>query len=669
MRIRVRASVAGALAVACVLLAWTVPASAAAEVLSWKGEGPATMSDEEKAIAADPAKGLEHAVILLVELEDKEDDPAALKISFHLRAKILSPKGRDLGNVEIPYDAERWKIKQWWGRSIQPDGTVLSLPVEKVEEVTLKKMRGRELRTRKAALPGVVPGSVIDYGYVLEQENAKYVDSWWRIRLQWAWPVRELRYIWIPYGRLVNGFVLTRASGLDAKAERYINTVRVLGRNLPPVDEEPYMPPLDNVRAAAWFFYFNKDDDYKDFWNSKAKIVDERAAAFMHGDKQTRSILAQMNLPESANLEEKLKLAYAWILEKVKIDRTDTSESLSTLTGDTDLKRRTFAEEVVENGKGSRIQLLMLMMGVARALGADADLVLATDRTDHLWIHSVYTMSQFDDALLAIRAPGEPVEKATLLAPQMDLPWGVVPYWFTSGPALVVTPGGAEDLKAPSSPAEENTSHASAQVVVGPDGDPAHVSWSRTVSGQRAVDQEFSLRTDTEEKRQERLDGMCGKSSSFELESAKVDPAPAGEFGGKLECEGSLPEVTAGDGVDELRVPVLGPWVESYPEFPRDERTQPILFDYPFLDEAAVELEVPPGFRPREIPEPVVVDSPFGAYSLKIEASGESIRIERSLRLPHLSLPANRIKGLQYFLNKVREADRTKIAFERGEAS
>lgn len=669
MKMRVRASVVGALVAACLLLTWAVPASAAEEVLSWKGEGPATMSDEEKAIAPDPAKGLEHAVILLVELEDKEDDPAALKISFHLRAKILSPKGRDLGNIEIPYDAERWKIKQWWGRSIQPDGTVLSLPVEKVEEVTLRKTRGRELRTRKAALPGVVPGSVIDYGYVLEQENAKYVDSWWRIRLQWAWPVRELRYIWIPYGRLVNGFVLTRASGLDAKAERYINTVRVLGRNLPPVDEDPYMPPLDNVRAAAWFFYFNKDDDYKDFWNSKAKIVDERAAAFMHGDKQTRSIIDQMNLPESASLDEKLKLAYAWLLEHVKIDRTDTSESLRTLTGDTELKRRTFAEEVVENGKGSRIQLLMLMMGVARALGADADLVLATDRTDHFWIHSVYTMSQFDGALLAIRAPGEPVEKATFLAPQMDLPWGVVPYWFTSGPALVVTPGGAEDLKAPSSPAEENTTHASVQVVVGQDGEPAHVSWSRTVSGQRAVDQEFSLRTDTQEKRQERLDGLCGKSSTFELEKTAVEPSPAGSFGGKLECEGSMPEITTDAGMDEIQVPVSGPWLESYPDLGEGARHQPFLFDYPFLDEASIELAAPPGFHPGSLPEPVVIDSPFGAYSLKVEPGADGVKIERSFRFPHLSLPANRIKGLRYFLNKVREADRTRIAFERGEAS
>ena len=89
--------------------------------------GPTSISDEEHAITEDPAAGVEHAVILVEETERDEDIGAEMETRFHRRVKILSNQGRDLANIEIPFDPRTDRLKEWWGRTLLPDGTVLDI--------------------------------------------------------------------------------------------------------------------------------------------------------------------------------------------------------------------------------------------------------------------------------------------------------------------------------------------------------------------------------------------------------------------------------------------------------------------------------------------------------------------------------------------------------------
>jgi len=76
-----------------------------------KGEiepGPAVMSEEERALEADPARGIEHAVIVVEETSRAEDKGSGTKTTFHLRAKILSNEGRDLANTIFAVDPDLW---------------------------------------------------------------------------------------------------------------------------------------------------------------------------------------------------------------------------------------------------------------------------------------------------------------------------------------------------------------------------------------------------------------------------------------------------------------------------------------------------------------------------------------------------------------------------------
>lgn len=631
----------------------------------WLEQGPAVVSAEEQALQPEPEKGIEHGVILFVEYKDDEKDPRAIRLGMHLRAKIFSNEARDLGNIEIPYDAMKWEMKEWWGRVMQPDGTVLELAREELQEQTLSRSRGRDRVIRKGALPGIVPGSVIDYGYVLQQDNVRYLTPWWRYRLQWNWPVRELRYTWTPYEYLPNGFVTTRSRGLDVEAKRDFVHVRVVGRNLPPVREEPFMPPEDSVRAAAWFFYFDRDEKYKDFWNDKAKIVDSRASAFMNDDKAVGKLLAEIAPPEGADLQARLRHVYAWIVDNISIDETVYEENIGTLRGDWISKKRKDVADIAKLHEGAGVHRILLMLGLARELGAEADIVLATDRTESFWNRAVWTMSQLDEAFVAVRAPGEPLTSATLLAPHLDLPYGLVPYWIAGAEAMVATSAGFEVITPPSSAADENVSISSAKVSFDGESEPARVVWDREVTGQYALEQESVLKRATAGERQSRLEKICGKSSWYELDQARTAGAAEAP---RVECEGLVPEVVPEAGVESLGFPLKGPWIAKVPELESRTRVNPLVFDFPFTDRTLLEIGAPPGFTPRGAPGPVVIDNPFGRYELKVSGTEGGYSVERVLRWPHLSLPASRNAGVRRFLQQVAEADAAVVYFDAGES-
>src|SRR5262245_44531414 len=77
------------------------PTARPADLAITVGPGPTTISPEEAALGPDPARGIEHGLILLEECAFDDDYGQATKIQFHRRSKILSNEGRDLANVEI----------------------------------------------------------------------------------------------------------------------------------------------------------------------------------------------------------------------------------------------------------------------------------------------------------------------------------------------------------------------------------------------------------------------------------------------------------------------------------------------------------------------------------------------------------------------------------------
>jgi hypothetical protein len=105
--------------------------------------------------------------------------------------------------------------------------------------------------------------------------------------------------------------------------------------------------------------------------------------------------------------------------------------------------------------------------------------------------------------------------------------------------------------------------------------------------------------------------------------------------------------------------------MERPPDLAPGERVHPVIFDFPRADVVELTIAPPSGFEPEDAPPPVEISSPFGSYRLTISTTPEGFKVERALALLPLKVPAEEYDVLVAFLDDVRHADSTRVAFTR----
>jgi hypothetical protein len=663
------------------LLLISVPVEAAAFRIE---PGPVVMSEEENAIAADPARGIQHGVILILETE--RDDPIRgyAKTTFHLRAKILSSEARSLGDILIPYDANTGYLRKWWGRTICPDGTVHELSKKGLERETVVKSRGVKVESLKGALPGIEPGCVIDYGWVIQDRSFRFYR---RIPLQRPWPIREFRYRWLPAAGMFSQFVLRRtpgfalvraaaadgaageeaASGPRVRLRQEEDHVVIEGWDLPAYEDEPWGPPEDLVRASVILHYvlLGSGDTVESFWSDHARREENLVREFLFFDKGLEETLTSMDLPGEASLGEKLELVHDWIAVNIRNLSHRTSEEREA-EADRKIDRKSQARRVLEAGEGYASEVDRLFIGFARALGADARVVMAPDRTDGHWDPSLLSSGQLSERAVAVRDPADPSGRITFTDPCSGLPYGQVPWWLTPSKGLLAGKEGVEEILLPISDPRQNILHSQARISWNEKGGPA-VKWNSVGGGQRGFISRRALRGMNPEDRQERIERLCGGGPEFELSLAEAPAWNQLHADFQIRCEGEMTEFTADEIEEEIMFSPAGRWFPDLPSFTQETRVQPVIFDFPFIDMSVVDVEVPEGLEPGELPEPVKFSTPFTSYALSAQKTEDGIRVQRACAVVKTAVAPEEYGTLRRFFQDVETADRTKLVFRKKE--
>ncbi|MBI3450873.1 MAG: DUF3857 domain-containing protein [Acidobacteria bacterium] len=626
--------------------------------------GSTTMTDDEKAIVSDPNAGAEQGVVLVEETE--QDDTGKLdRTRFHLRAKILSTDARSLGDISIPLESEVGYVKEWWGRTILPDGAVLELKQSELKEQILETKRKKSVRALKAILPGVAPGCVVDFGWTVWDTSQKSLRH---VPIQLEWPVRNFRYHWLPPTDHGTGWGITHREGLTIEQAKEGLTLVVTGRDLPAVADEPFMPPGDEGRATLWMYHTSFfSTDAQDFWNTYAKGIESQLNTFASFRPPVDKAMTAMEIPEGADLMTKLRKAYDWLGAHVKHAALLSAEEDAEAQRALDASKDRLAGEVLRSGVGASDEIAWLYVTIARRLGAEASLVLAADRSDHYWHPDVKTMSQFDGTLVAVRARGEPDEKLVFVSPSSGLPFGEVAWWYTGIPALLVSERGARSVVVWDAPAKQNVSDSRVDLSFDAEGE-GTVRWLRSGAGQQGYLDRLSMRALPPDDRRRRMDQMCGSGSAMEIGQAEMPALALLNSKFLLRCEGTL----AGSGptaeTGEFTIEIGGPWIPTVPELTAATRTYPVVLDFPAVDLLVMEVSAPPGYAPADPPAPVKLEGDSGSYVLNIERTAGGFKIQRNFaRLPLVVKPAD-YRPFRDFLQAVRLADRTRLRFVKAEA-
>jgi len=125
-----------------------------------------------------------------------EDDVIAYQArsirSNYIRIKIFSERGiESQSRIDLPYLSGS-EIRDIAARTIKPDGTIVELKKDAIFDRTLVKGSGLKLKAKSFALPGVEPGSIIEYRW---REIHRDMYSYYvRLQLQRDIPVQLVKY-------------------------------------------------------------------------------------------------------------------------------------------------------------------------------------------------------------------------------------------------------------------------------------------------------------------------------------------------------------------------------------------------------------------------------------------------------------------------------------------
>jgi hypothetical protein len=654
------------------LIACALGAALAAQGPTWRRiePGPPVISEEEKRIdaASDPeGRG---AVILLEETEQDDSEPYYPKRAYHLRAKVLSNEGRDLANIEIPYRTKDAYLHRWWARTILPDGSVLELEGGDLKEQVLAQGGGLKVRVKRAALRGVVPGCVIDYGDAIRGEGSMPVVL---LPLHREWPLRKLLHRWLPSRFGVGDCRLRNADGLQVKVSRERGAVTVAAHDLPPLQEEPWMPAGARAKPFVLCHYARPGGRQDVAGDGRAKRLEAAARRFAEeggAGNAVSAAVASMPFPAEAGLEEKLRIAYDWIA--VNVPRRPPSRVV--VVGLEDLLMRMKAaprgaDAVLSKGGASDEELDYLSLAFARALGAEARVVLAARweaSAEEEDPEGALLAGPAEETVVQIRAPGGPDDSWVSVDAGSGLPYGQIPWYLGRQRGRAAGETGDQEVVLPSSRAGDNVRESRATISLDESGTGAAVVWTLAGRGQVELVERRVATSLPDEDRRRRLKELCGDGGSLEITRAEAPDLEKPASGFRIACEGRMEDAWAGPEYPGVSLSFDGAWIEPVPDLAAPERKYPVVFPYPKVELATVEVMAPSGYAPSEAPPALRIETSFARLNLEIAVTDLGYRVKRDFALLKSVIAPEEYPALRSFLAEVRRGDRTKLEFTRG---
>jgi hypothetical protein len=98
-----------------------------------------------------------------------------------------------------------------------------------------------------------------------------------------------------------------------------------------------------------------------------------------------------------------------------------------------------------------------------------------------------------------------------------------------------------------------------------------------------------------------------------------------------------------------------------------EERKYDIVLSFEYKDVDTVEIELPKGYEPEAMPQPVSISSQFGKYSNTVKLSGNKLVYYRSIEQYSGRFPAKSYPDLVKYYDAVYKADRSRVVLVKNE--
>ena len=566
------------------------------------------------------------------------------------RIKVLNEAGRSRGNVELVVFPET-EIHDIQARTIHSDGTIIDLPVNPFEKV-LVKGRGVKILAQTFTLPEVTVGSIVEYRYtVVHKKN-------WR-RPEWLleddlYTVHE-HFLFRYSAKETVSFVVTRSK---ARPQQTSGQVELDLTDVPRFEAEEQMPPVDNYRATVRFskgMQFTQSD-----WGIVARYLATSFNLFI-GDHKEIGAAATEAIGNATDVEEKLRRLYTRAQQIRNLtyerDRTKTEEKKE------QLKPNKHVVDVLKRGYGSRDDVTMFFIALARQAGFSASVVLAATRSETFFQEESLTPGHYDSMIAAVLMNGRDV----FLDPGTRYcPYGLVPWVRTSTAGIKLSSYGGTFFTLPPARPDQASLARTARVELSADGVLKGGVTVRYEDGEALEHRLAALQTDDagrkktmEEELKQWLPELAVVSMTNSQGWDNGDAALIANF----QVEIPSYAVQAGK---RLLVPA-NLFIERKKNlFQRPERKYPVYYPYPFSEIDTVVIKLPEGVALETFPDPQTAKPAFAQYTNSGKVADQQIINSRSFAVKQFLFQPSAYPQLREFFGKVHAGDEGQVVLRTG---
>ncbi|HKQ77503.1 MAG TPA: DUF3857 and transglutaminase domain-containing protein [Blastocatellia bacterium] len=628
-----------------------------AQAQAWKPMDPAHLALKAPVVEKDADA---EALLWEVYVNDASENTEYIHL---LRVKIFSERGKESqSKIDIPY-FNRTSIKDISGRTVKPDGSIVELKKDAIFDREIVRFGGVKLKAKSFAMPGVEPGSIIEYRWreVVEGGVANNVPLYFQREI----PVQTVRYYLKPSQAMINPMkTITFAgnnSGFVKDKDGYFRTEMT---NLPAFHEEPRMPPADQVRT--WMLVYYASDVNRDpmtYWKDLGKRFHELIKGEMKVNDDIRRAATEA-VGDAATPEQKLERLFNFCRTKIK----NVNDDASGLTADQlkKMKENKSPAETLKRGYGTGGDIDFLFAAMATAAGFEARYAMLSDRSRRFFdpnFTNPYFMRAYN---IAVKVG----DKWQFFDPASTyVPYGMLRWQEEGIQALVCDAKEPQFAPTQLSPAEKSVTKRTAKLKLGEDGaleGEVRVEYT----GHFAVSMKEDYDEETADQREKKLRDQVKERLGADISEIKIESAndPVKPFAYSYKI--SVPGYAERTGKRLFIQPAffqkgLGQM------FPTSSRQHDIYFSYPWVEEDKVVIELPEGYALDNAESPG--DLAFGEIgycktNLGVTQDQRTLEYKRNFRFTGLIFPKATYPNLKQAFDVLHQRDNHTITLKQGAA-
>jgi hypothetical protein len=468
----------------------------------------------------------------------------------------------------------------------------------------------------------------------------------------------------VDHGHIANSGSITYYHNLPngTKIEHGNSGFDVVVRDVPPLPDEEYMPPLNSFSVRVLFFYSTYRDQ-ADFWKTEGKYWSKDGDSFINA-KALHDVALQLTSP-SDTADQKVRKLYTAVQGLENTDYTHRRDKVEEKAAG--LKEVKTSIDVWNRKRGDSDEITLLFIGLVRAVGLQAYRMSVVNRDKNMFNPVELEMSQLNDDIAIVAVDG----KEVFLDPgEKYCPYGHTQWKHTLTRGLRQMPDGSTSLSESGGIGYvDNVTTRIAQLTLEEDGSvsgPVRLIYTGNAA-LRA--RQSTIERDGDERKKYFEDALREMlPGGLEIRFNKITNIDEADKPLLLDyfIKGPVGTVTS----KRLLLPQSIFQTNEKQLFTAAKRSNVVYFDYPYRDADTVQFTLPAGFTVDSLPksESITIKG-FGAYTTADKLEGKKLTLQREVIVADTFRKIEEYQSLKDFFGTVRSRDEDQALLSRNSAA